>query len=198
MKNLSANPGSGDIPAIVWLYTPADDKTVQACNANIFQNERVGIALKKFRTYRVNVEEIDNAELRKEYMRAAPAFLFFDPSGDQVAKLGGKKATSLSGFSSVMGKTWNMSFTVKLKPYTKNMTNILDRLDKINGRTQIMEQSKARLDSKPNAMKQRKLQAQAETLRAEKEAVVEDEQEILASVELRSKFRPEEQAALDR
>ncbi len=198
MKDLSLNPGADATPAVVWLYTPADEKAMRACDTNIFRNERIGIALKKFRCYRVNIEEIDSREIREEYLRAAPSFLFFDPAGDQTAHLTGRKAMSLSGFSSVVGKTWNLSFTVKLKPYTKDMTNILDRLDKVNGRTQILEQSRARLDSKPNARKKRKLQAEAETLRAEKETIVEDEQEILASVELRSKYRPAEQASLDR
>lgn len=183
---------------MVWLYTPADEKSMNAINSKVFQNERVGIAMKKFRCYRVNVEEIDNREIREEYLRSAPSFIFFDPAGDAVAQVSGKRAASLSAFSGTMGKAWNQSFTVKLKPYTKKMTNILDRLDKINGRTQIMEQSRARLDRKPNAMKRRKLQAQAETLRTEKETILEDEQEILASVELRSKYRPAEQASLDR
>jgi len=198
MKDLSINPGPDSIPAVVWLYTPADEKALNAINTKVFQNERVGIAMKKFRCYRVNVEEIENREIREEYLRSAPSFIFFDPAGDAVAKLSGKQASSLSAFSGSVGKAWNQSFTVKLKPYTKRMTNILNRLDKLNGRTQIMEQGQARLDNKPNAVKKRKLQAEAETLRAEKEAILTDEQEILASVELRSRYRPEEQASLDR
>lgn len=171
---------------------------MNAINSKVFQNERVGIAMKKFRCYRVNVEEIGNRELREEYLRTAPSFLFFDPAGDAVAELKGKRASSLSTFSACVEKTWNQSFTVRMKPYIKQITEILTRLDKLNGSVQIQEQAEARQDSKPNALKQRKLEAQAEELRAEREAILADEREVLASVELRSRYRPAEQASLDR
>ena len=198
MKDLSVNPGPDATPAVVWLYTPADEKALTALNSTVFQNERVGIAMKKFRCLRVNVEEIDNREIREEYLRTAPSFIFFDPAGGPLAELSGKRATSLSNFSSALEKVWNQSFTVSLKSYTTDVTGVLNELDKINSKVQILEQNQARIKAKPNARKQRKLKAEAEALRAEKEAVLEKEQEILAGVELRPEFRPEEQAVLDR
>jgi len=103
-----------------------------------------------------------------------------------------------ASLSSALGKVWDLSFTVSLKSCTKDITNILEELDKINGRVQIMEQNRARLQEKPNARKQRQLEAEAEEFRAEKAPVLEEEQEILGSVELQPKYRTEEQAALER
>jgi hypothetical protein len=198
MKNLSTSPGPDAAPAVVWLYTPADDKAMTACDTNIFRNEQVGIALKKFRCYRVNVEEIGNRELREEYLRGAPTFRFFTPAGEQIGQVTGKKALSLSGFSSMLERSWDLSYTVRLKAYTKNMTRILGRLDKLSAQAQILEQDRARLVAKPNPRKAQKLEREAEELKAEKDQLAEDERELLAGIQLRPEFRPTEQASLDR
>ena len=178
-------------PAVVWLFRADDDKANQSCNTNIFQNEQVGIALKKFRCYRVDVDAIPDDRVRKEYEKQSPAFFFYDPAGETVAKVGGRRATSLSGFSSGMDRTWNTSFTVKLRGYTKQMTRILDRMDRLDGQKQILAQGKSRLAQKPNPRKQRELDREEQELKGKEAKVLEDEQQVLASVALRPAYLPE-------
>ncbi len=179
---------SDDSPSVVWIYRADDDKANQACNANIFQNEQVGIALKKFRCYRVDVDAIPDDRVRKTYEKMSPSFLFFDPAGDGVAKAQGRRATSLSGFSSAMERTWNTSFAQKLRGYTKQMTRILDRMDRLDGQKQILSQNRTRLAQKPNPRKQRALDREAEELKGEEEKVLQDEQKLLESVAVRPQF----------
>ncbi|MHC4471182.1 MAG: hypothetical protein ACYS99_09485 [Planctomycetota bacterium] len=178
-------------PAVVWLYEADDDKTNQSCNANIFQNEPVGLALKKFRCYRVDVNAIADDRIRKEYEKQAPAFLFYDPAGEQVSKAQGRKVTSLSGFTGAMERTWKTSYKVNLRTYTKKMARILDRIDQITGKKQVLAQSKTRLISKPNPRKQKTLEQEERKLKAEEEKVFAEERELLASVQLRAQYQPE-------
>lgn len=186
------------VPAVVWFYSPDDDKSLRAVDGNIFQNERVGLALKKFRCFRVNVLEIPSAELREKYEKAAPSFMFFDPNGDQVAEVSGKRAESLSGFSGVMERTWDSCFSVSLKQYTKGMTKILDRLDRLDSQRQALERDRARLEERPNPAKQRKLAGEEEELKAELAQLAEDEKALLTDIELRPEYRPTEEASLRR
>ena len=193
LRKLSSDVGSDNTPAVVWMYSPDEEKANQRLNSNIFQNEQVGLAMKKFRTLRVNVLEIDHNELRAEYSKNAPAFYFFDPAGGEIGKVAGKKATSLSGFTKLMEKSWNTSYETKLRKYTKSMTKLLDQLDRIDAKKQNLERNKERLALKPNAGKQRKLSAEEEQLQKDMETFNQSEQKLLETVKLRSKYLPDDQ-----
>ena len=198
MKQMMGDLSDDSTPAVVWFYSPADEKALKAVDGNIMQNERVGIALKKFRCFRVNVLEIPSAELRAKYERTSPSFMFFDPSGEKAAEVSGKRAMSLSGFSNMMERTWNLSFTVNLKDYSKQMTKILDRLDRLDSQRQALDRDRARLVERPNPAKQRKLASEEEELQEEMAKLTEDEKEVLTGIELRPAYRSAEEASLRR
>ena len=179
-------------PAVVWVYRPDDDRTNASCEANIFNNEGVGIAMKKFRTFRVNWHDMPTETLQEEY-KNTPAFFFFDPTGKLVTKSQGKKVDSLSTFSKALDATWTQSFAGKLRSYQKSMTKILDRLDRVEGRKQVLDQSRARLAAKPNPRKQRALDKEDAELAKALEKIEKDEQTLLASVDLKSKHLPAEE-----
>jgi len=181
---MSVDVSADSKPAVVWVYRPDDDQVNNNCTNNIFNNEGVGIALRKFRTYRVNWHEMPTDSLKEEYENT-PAFFFFDPSGELVAKTEGKKVDSLSTFTKALDATWNKSFTQKLRSFQKSMTKILDRLDRVEGRKQVLEQGKARLVEKPNPRKARALEQEEAELEKLEKAIVEDEQELLAEVKVR-------------
>jgi hypothetical protein len=149
----------------------------------------VGLAFKKFHTFRVNVDIIQREELRKQYRRT-PSFRFFDPVGEPVGTLEGRRVTSLSAFTRYVEKVWKTSYTYSLKSYSKDMTRILDRLDKVGQMKTNLERDRARLAEKPNPRKQREADKdQAEIEKAEK-AIAEDEAEIHAKVKLREEYLP--------
>jgi hypothetical protein len=189
LKQSSDSPSADSTPAVVWIYDPSDEKDNASAQSNLFQNEGVGIALKKFRTLRVDVTAI-RSERVKELYKSTPAFRFYDPSGELVGILEGRNSDSLSSFSSLLERTWDKSFTVRLRGYTKQMTKILDRLDRFDGQKQVLDQNLARLSGKPNARKQRQLEKESEELEKVAREIAEDEQELLASVKLRDDFLP--------
>ncbi|MEN8151372.1 MAG: hypothetical protein ABFS86_16265 [Planctomycetota bacterium] len=191
LKRMSVDVTADSRPAVVWVYRPDDDRVNTNCEANIFNNEGVGIAMKKFRTLRVNWHDIPTETLQEEYKRT-PAFFFFDPTGKLVTKSQGKKVDSLSTFSKALDTTWRKSFNGKLRDYQKKMTKILDRLDRVDGRQQVLEQSRARLAAKPNPRKQRALDKEDAELGKQLEAIQKDEQKLLASVVVRPEHLPAE------
>ena len=186
---MSVEVAADSKPAVVWMYRPDDDRTNANCNANIFNNEGVGIAMKKFRTYRVNWHDIPTETLQEEY-KNTPAFFFFDPTGKLITKSQGKKVDSLSAFTKALDATWGKSFTGKLRAYQKSMTKILDRLDRVEGRQQVLEQSRARLAAKPNPRKQRALDKEDAELREILEKIEKDENALITSVAVRSEHLP--------
>jgi hypothetical protein len=72
------------------------------------------------------------------------------------------------------------------------MTKILDRLDRVDGRLQVMEQSRARLAAKPNPRKQRALDKEDAELQKTRSKIESDEQTLLASVTVRPEHLPRE------
>ena len=179
---------------MVWIYSPEDDKANQACESTLFQNEQIVLARKMFRTYRVDVTTIRNDKIREEYEKSTPSFHFFDPKGAQVARLAGRKATSLSSFTTLMEKTWGTSFKTRLKTYARSMTKLLDRLDKIEARKLILEREKLRLTEKPNPRKQRAVAADEKKLDEMISSFNEDEQKLTESVLLRPEYLPRAEA----
>ncbi len=179
-------------PSVVWLCDISDDKTMKKLDGTIFRNENVGLALKRFNCYRVNVLDMPEGKLKDKYMhkKRLPAFYFFDPAAKPVAKIEGRRAKSLSSFSRYMEKLWTASFTMKLKDYQKKMKDILDRYDKVEGRQIVLDKEKARLEKRPNPAKKRKLEAQEAKLRAQKKKIEEDEQAIFDACTLRPEFLP--------
>jgi len=181
---MSVDVSADSKPAVVWIYRPDDEQVNNSCNANIFNNEGVGIAMKKFRTYRVNWHDMPTEKLQKEYENT-PAFFFFDPTGKLVTKTRGKKVDSLSTFTKALSATWDKSFTGRLRAYQKSMTKILDRLDRVEGRKQVLDQGKARLAAKPNPRKQRALDKEESELNDLSAKIEADEQKLLGSVKVR-------------
>ena len=70
------------------------------------------------------------------------------------------------------------------------MTKILDRLDRVEGRQQVLEQSRARLAAKPNPRKQRALDKEDAELREILEKIEKDENALITSVAVRSEHLP--------
>ena len=197
---MSLDVSESSTPAVVWIYNPEDEKANTSCEGNLFQNEGIGLAMKKFRTFRVNWHDIPTEALQKQYA-STPAFHFYDPSGKLISKTQGKKVSSLSTFSKAMNAAWSKSFTSKLRDYQKKMTKILDRLDRVDGRKQVLEQSKARLLAKPNPRKQRALDKEEAELQKLASKIAEDETKLVTSVKVKSGFlveKDEEKVAKSR
>jgi hypothetical protein len=179
------------------MYHPGNAEMNQNCESKIFQNEPVGIALRMFRTYRVNVAEIRDETIRKEY-EDTPAFHFFDPAGKPLFELSGRKVDSLSKFDSALDKVWRVSFKTRRDAYARGMKNVLDELDKLSGQQTIYDQDVARNAERPSPRKTRALEkdkAELEELAAEIEQM---EKDLKDTVELREEYLPEDDEVADK
>jgi hypothetical protein len=193
LKQLFPTLKASNMPSVVWICDVSDDKSVQKINRVVMQNEPVGIALKRFNCFRVNVLDMPEGDLKKKYEKEAQAFYFFDPAVKQVARLAGKRANSLSAFASYMEKTWNASFKMKLKVYQKAMKDILDRLDKLDGQKQVLNRQRARLAERPNPAAQRALDAKLKKFEEERSKIEADQQAINEKCVLKPQFLPKKE-----
>ena len=182
-------------PSIVWFQDVSDDKTIKKIDGAIMGNEKVGIALKRFNCYRVNVLDLPEGDMKKKYEKQTPAFYFFDPSAKLVKRVVGKRATSLSSVNKLIEYTWNKSFTKPIKKFAKAYKGILDALDKYDVKRQSVERDRAKLDERPNRTVEKKVKKLEEKLAELRKKIEEDEQEIIASCQLKPAFLPEEETA---
>lgn len=200
VKQLAAKAAGPDIrPTVIWFYRPDDAETNDKLDANIFTNETVGLAFKRFHTWRVNVDAIGRDELAKKYDQT-PSFSFFDPAGEPLGTMSGRRVTSLSAFTRVVEQVWAASYSLSLKAYVKEMGGILDRLDRVGRQKAAIEADRERLSKKPNARKLKALEVEEAQLAKERKLIDDDEQKVVAKVVLKEEFqkqKPDETAKSD-
>ena len=176
-------------PTLVWFFSLDNERENQSCESTVFQNEQVGLALKRFRCVKIDVESIQDARLRERYGRSTPAFHVIDPAGKTVSKLEGKSATSLSRFNGMLKGTWGRMFTVSQRAFVKDMTKILDRLDRVTAQRTVLNSKKQRLEEKGNRAKLAALARDEAELAEQQTEIEQDEQQIIERCELRKEFR---------
>ena len=178
-------------PCVVWICDISDEKSLKALDGKIFKNENIGMGLTRFNCFRVNVLEMPDGDLKDKYMRALPAFEFYDPAAKLVTRAAGKRAGSLSGFSKNLAKAWSATFTLSQKAYEKGMKAVLDGLDKYEVKKQVVDKKKERLEKKPNPGMKRKLDQEQAVLDELRTKIEEQEKKLIASCTLKPEFLPE-------
>ena len=173
-------------PLVIWLCDAEDDKTNDALEAKIFRDEKIALAMKRFTCLKGEIQTIPDERQMEKVLRQAPVFYFYDPAGNRLDQLEGRRATSRSGFSGRIEKLWDVSFEMRLKDYSKKMGHVLDRMDKLEGEKQRLT---AKMDrAADNAPKLRRLQAEEAKLKEQETAIQKDEQAILDSLKVRPEF----------
>ena len=182
---------AGNKPTIVWLCDVSDDKILKKIDGTIMKNEGVGIAMQRFNTFRVNVLDMPDGELKDKYMKRLPAFHFYDPAAKPLKAIAGKRAASLSMFTKLMEATWNQSFVMTLKDFQKGMKDVLDGLDKYEVKKQVVDKKRERLEEKPNRGVQRQVDAEQAKLDEMRKEIEEQEKALVDKCALRPDFLPE-------
>ena len=119
----------------------------------------------------------------------APVIRFYDPAGSQVHEMKGKRATSRSTFTTRVERLWDLSFAVRLKEYARDMGDVLDEMEKVDGdKSRLADQMERAAD---NPRKLAALQKELDELKAREEAVLAAEREVLAGVVLREEWLKE-------
>jgi hypothetical protein len=191
IKDLYSELKPGNMPSVVWLIDLTDDKTNTKIEGTVFQNEDVGLLLKRFNCYKVDVRNLPSGDLQEKYLREV-GFHFFDPAGEPTLRpLVGKRSASLSTFSSYVEKVWDGSYTMRQKEFTKRMKDVLDGLDRVDSKKQVLAKKKEKLAERPNPRLQRAVEKEEAEIAEEAKAVEELEKEITAECTLRPEFLPE-------
>jgi hypothetical protein len=189
VKDLFSELKPSNQPTVVWMTDITDEKGNQKIEGTIFQNEKMGLALKRFNCYRVNLRNLPEGDLKEEYLRK-PGFLFFDPAGQPTLRpLIGKRASSLSTFSSYVEKVFDQSFTMRFDGFVKEMTVVLNMLDAVDIIDQAITQ--AQKDGPvTNPRDKRKLEKDIAERDEKKKEVEEYEAEVMAKCSLRPEYLP--------
>ena len=190
----SQQAAGGDPAAmIVWFYSLENEKENRNLETGIFADEPTALAMKIFTRIKIDIETVSDPELRRKYGRT-PCFVSIDPNGDELEMVKGKSATSRSRFKSFLVKTWTCLYEMKQKAFVKQMTKILDRLDKVSGKKTVLNAKKARLAKRPNAAKQRALAKEEAALTEAETSIQRDEAAVKRSCKLKMSFRAGEPA----
>ena len=188
LKTLFPQLTKSSQPTVVWFQDLEDEKVITRIDGSIFQNENIGLTMKRFNCYKVDIHGIPDGDIKKKYMKQA-GFHFFDPKGDAIGKpLTGKRSTSLSGFSSAIERVWTKVFTMKLKAYQKLMKHVLDGFDKVDSKKQVLDKQLERLAKKPNPAKKAQIEKELAVLDEAKKKVEEEEKGVFEECTLRPDY----------
>lgn len=175
-------------PIVVWVYRGSETDLSRACDAHLNADWQAGLALERFERYRLNVDTYRNADLKER--AKTPAYVFFDPSGEEIARVEGEKAADCRSFERTLEKAWRKAFKQGRKRYVKAMEDILDAKEDLARRRDRLEQEREKLAEEGNP--RRKLLAltrEQEALDRDSEKVRELERETKDALTLREEYR---------
>lgn len=179
---------AGDKPSIVYFFDPREKKENDKIAATVFGNEVVGTAARGFNLVKIDVTKIEREDLKAEYSKSTPKFHFYSRAGDVLSKVQG--GATLPDFTSAITKAFNAEYEVSLQQFLKSHRNVLDRLDRAEGKkTRVAEkrsllESSTRRDARAASLEKEIAKEEAEA-ESEIEKVLAEEELLLASLKLR-------------
>jgi hypothetical protein len=130
------------LPSLVWITDAESGELVRRgwkAERIVFGHEPTKIALRRFRCYRVRVEELPDSVARDRYRARAFSILFFDPYAEPVGRIDGRRCDSRARFRRLLERTWRRSFSVRLKDFRREVTRILDRRTLLQERRKLLD-----------------------------------------------------------
>ena len=181
-------------PSVVWMQDLEAEKDITKANA-IFQNENIGLAMKRFNCFKVDVHAIPDGDIKEKYLKRV-GFHFFDPKGVAIGKpLTGKRSSSLSAFNRIIERAWNKIFTMTIKDYQKQMKKVLDGFDKVDVKKQAIDRDRAKIATKPNPAKAKQVEKEQAELDKAMKKVEELEKGIIDNCMLKPEYLESEKSA---
>ena len=163
------------------VYVPSDDptdKTTRKLEQVVFKNEKLGVGAKFFDTIKVSAGDALQDRILKDKTRV-PRMVFLERDYSVHTVLQQRQLTPgkiLKAMKSLVKKEFVNNFDTMVKDYIK----LLNELDRLEGRKTQIADTRTRLAGKPNAAKARKLARMEAEYKAEREAWVEKEKQVLA------------------
>ena len=194
LKTLFPQISKSSKPTVVWMQDLEEEKDITKANA-IFQNENIGLAMKRFNCFKVDVHAIPDGDIKEKYLKKI-GFHFFDPKGVAIGKpLTGKRSSSLSAFNRIIERSWNKIFTMTIKDYQKQMKKVLDGFDKVDVKKQAIDRDRAKIATKPNPAKAKQIEKDQAEMDKAKKKVEELEKSIVDKCTLRPEYLEGEKSA---
>ncbi|MHC4135879.1 MAG: hypothetical protein ACYTDU_01230 [Planctomycetota bacterium] len=165
----------------IIVYVPSDDptdKTTRKLEQVVFKNEKLGVGAKFFDTIKVSAGDALLDRILKTKTRV-PRMVFLKRDYSVHAVLQQRQLTAgkvIKAMKSLVRKEYVNSFDKMVKDYIK----LLNELDRLEGRKTQLTDTRARLAGKRNPAKARKLARMEAEYKAERDAWVEKEKQVLA------------------
>ena len=163
------------------VYVPSDDptdKTTRKLEQVVFKNEKLGVGAKFFDTIKISAGDAMQDRILKEKNRV-PRMVFLKRDYSVHAVLQQRQLTPgkiIKAMKSLVRVEYVNRFDSMVKDYIK----LLNELDRLEGRKTQLSDRRARLAGKPNASKAKKLARMEAEYKAERDAWVAKEKQILA------------------
>lgn len=174
-------------PVVVYFYSPEDKKEMDRIQEAIFKVENVGASLRAFKLFKLDVTRIDRDDLKKEYAKNTPKFLFMDGDGKAIVNL--DHAITTPNFLSAMKKTFAAAYSASYDEFIRAHRALLDRVDAVNSKKALIaakrEQLKTRSRSDKTVELEKEFAKDDVALTAEEEKIAADEARLFKSLKAR-------------
>ena len=172
-------PEAADKPMMV--YIPSDDPTdsiTRKLEGVVFTNEKVAIAAKFFETLKISRKCALDDRLLASHADPTPQIVFLERDFTEHAALQGKQISAsklLKAMTSLARAEYVNDFDAMVRAYGK----LLDELDRLEGRREVLAKQRKRLEDQPNPARQRKLDREEKAHEAAMDAWLEKEEKLL-------------------
>jgi hypothetical protein len=163
------------------VYVPSDDptdKTTRKLEQVVFKNEKLGVGAKFFDTIKISAGDALQDRILKEKNRV-PRMVFLKRDYTVHAVLQQRQLTP-GKIVKAMKSLVRVEYVNKFDSMVKDYIKLLNELDRLEGRKTQLADTRARLAGKPNRSKAKKLARMEAEYKAERDAWIEKEKQILA------------------
>ena len=165
----------------MMVYIPSDDPTdsiTRKLEGVVFTNEKVAIAAKFFETLKISRRHALDDRLLASHADPTPQIVFLERDFTEHAALKGKQISAsklLKAMESLARAEYVNDFGAMVRAYSK----LLDELDRLEGKREVLAKRRKRLEDQPNPAKQRKLEREEKAHEAAMDAWLEKEEKLL-------------------
>ena len=162
-----------DRPVIVFVYGAASaDDNFDKIEEVVFKNEKIGLAMKAFRTVKISPDDIQDDALLAEEGKTIPRLILVDPVKEKVKVLEAKKikvGALYTAMKSVSKNFWKENLDKTVKKHLK----MLNERDKVHNEMKNLLDKEGRLAGEDSAKAKRELKELAKE-KEELEKLIEE------------------------
>ena len=179
-ESAAASQLQAEKPMLIWVQSDdPTDKVTRKLESVVFAGETVAVGTKFFDCIKVSAGDALQDRILKEEGRETPRLILMDRDYNVSKVLQGKGISGgklLKAMKLVVRKEYTTSFDKMVRGYIK----LLNDLDRLDSRRAKLADDRARLQAKPNASKEKKVERDEKKLEKDMEEWQKDEEKLLA------------------